>query len=157
MTVTILKGYDMQDIKEGILHQLDQAAHSPEVRQHALQICAAAEDKITAIYEWVKRNIYYVSDPVNIELFTSPVRLIQEYKQGKSPAGDCDDCAILVTALCRSVGIPANVILVDSAGEGIDHAISQVWSEKLNCWLVIDTTSPYPLGWVIPYHSEIII
>ena len=153
--ITILKNYSIQDIKASIQLQLERAAHSEEVRRHAIQITEGQQDKIVAIYNWVREHVRYVSDPVDIELFVSPVRLIKDYFKGDFISGDCDDHAILVTALYRSIGILSHVVLVESGENGLDHAFSTVWSDKLNCWLDIDTTTDHPLGWVYPNHNRI--
>lgn len=158
--ITRIKNYSLEDIKAGMLWLLDLSAHSELVRNHAVKVASWQNDKISAVYNWVKWNVEYVSDPIgpdgNIELFISPVKQIEWYNEGKHISGDCDDHALLLTALYRTLGISSNVLIIDS-GYGFDHAYCQVWSEALNQYISADTTAKYPLGWVISYHKKIII
>jgi len=155
--ITVIKNYSIQDITDNIRRILGVASHAPEVRRLAIQITSDREDKITAICDWVKQHIQYVPDPTSIELFVSPIRIVNDYYECKTIGEDCDGHAILVTALYRSIGIDSHVVLIDSAGNGLDHAFSEVWSEKLNCWINVDTTSEYPIGWVYQYSQRIVI
>lgn len=159
----VIRNYNLSDIKESILLLLDRAAKSFEVRQHAVEITSDAQDKIAAIYDWVKSSVSYVPDPIGasgkeIELFISPVRMVQDHKQGLKIAGDCDDHALLSTSLFRALGIPSNVVLIDSAGNGLDHAYCKAWSEKLGHWVNVDTANAdVPLGWHYSTRQEIVV
>ena len=150
--IKVIGNYTFSDIKASILHLLDLAAKSPEFRQHAIEITFQSQDKISAIYDWVKENVSYISDPIGatgheIELFISPVLMVEDFSKGLRPAGDCDDHAILTTALYRAIGMQSNVVLVDF-GRGIEHAYCRVKSSELNEWVVADTSSETPLGWI---------
>ena len=155
--IKVIQNYNINDIKEGILHQLHVAAHSPEVRQHAIEITANKQDKISAIYDWVKNNVAYIPDPINIELFMSPRKLIEQHNGGMAVGEDCDGHAMLLTALYRSIGIEAHTYLVDCIGEGLDHALCIVWSDKLQEWIHVDTTTDHPLGWIIEYQEGVTV
>jgi len=140
---------------------LDNASKSFEVRQHAIEITSEFQDKISAVYDWVKGNISYIPDPVGdhgdeIELFISPVKMVEIFSKGLRPAGDCDDHALLNTALYRALGMQSNIILLDS-GNGIDHAYCKVKSIVLNRWVAVDTTADVPLGWTYKFRKEIVI
>jgi len=148
----VIENYTLADVKDSIIYLLDLAAKSFEVRQHAIEISADSQDKIAAVYDWVKAHVSYVPDPIGatgneIEMFISPVRMVEDFSRGLSPAGDCDDHALLLTALYRALGMKSNVVLVDF-GSGISHAYCRVKSEKLGEWIVSDTTSDTPLGWI---------
>ncbi len=151
----------MQDVLDGIRFQLDRGIKSMDVRDLAISITYDKQDKIFAIYHWVKQNVQYVSDPIrpdgHIELFISPVRLVKDHKLGKIVGEDCDGHAILITSLYRSIGINSRVVLIDSRGDGLDHAYSEVWSDKLGEWLSADTTAEYPLGWIVQGHGKVIV
>jgi len=155
-----IKNYNLQDITDGIKFLLDRSVRSPEVRQLALDI-SDKDDKISAIYDWVKFNLRYVPDPVSgedeIELFISPIKQVRDYRQRLSICGDCDDNALLATALYQAIGIRSNVVIIDSVGNGFDHAFSQAWSDKLQDWVDIDPTSKYPLCWKLSYKDRIIV
>lgn len=160
--IKVIRNYSLSDIKESIIFLLDRAAKDAGVRQHAIQITVDSQDKIAAIYDWVKTNFSYIPDPIGasgneIELFISPVRVVQDYNAGLRPAGDCDDHALLNTALFRALGMSSNVVLVDSGNGSIDHAYCRVRSDKLQRWLVCDTTVNTPLGWYYPARQEIVV
>ena len=155
-----ISNYGIEDIKDSVKFLLDRASHSPEVRQLAVQITYDKQDKIAAVYDWIKSSVSYVPDPVTngeIELFISPVKQARDYAQGLRPSGDCDDQAILATALYRAIGIRSNVVIIDSIGNGLDHAYCQVWSDKLNQFVSCDPSGDYPLGWEILYKSRVIV
>ena len=157
-----IKNYSVDDIENSIRFLLDRASNSSEVRQHAVNITHDQPDKIAEIFDWIKQNVSYVPDPIGtggeeIELFISPVKQVKDYQQGLRPAGDCDDLALLATSLYRAIGIRANVIIIDSVGNGFDHAYCRVWSDKLNDWINCDPSGDYPLGWVYSYTRKITV
>ena len=157
MTVKLVQNYNMTDIANSINYLLDKASLDPGVRDFSLQIVSNSPDKISAIYDWIQYNVQYVSDPIDVELFTSPIRMVRDHQDGKSLAGDCDDMAILATALYRSVGIESNVMLLDTTGKGIDHAISRAKSDKLG-WVNSDPSDKtHPLGWEIKSFSKVTV
>ena len=159
--IRIIQNYNINDIVSSMKDFLNKSSYSPEVREMAVEITAGSQNPIYDIHKWVKTNLHYAQDPVrdgqDIEMFTSPVGLVKDYREGKSIAEDCDSHAMLVTALCQSIGIPARVVLTSYDNGNYTHAYSQVWSEELNKWLDVDTTTDYPIGWVIPYSSIMII
>jgi len=160
--LTIIRNYTLDDIGKGIKYLLGKASEAPEVRMLAIEITGGSEDPISAIYNWVKTHVHYVPDPVSgtdtIELFISPVRMVKDFNAGTTIGGDCDDIALLTTALYRSIGIQANVVLVDQDGGGLDHAYCVVWSDKLQKWINSDPSAPeLPLGWELQLASKIII
>ena len=157
-----IMNYTMKDVTDSLIHLLDLAAHSQEVRSFAIHITQDSQDKISAIYNFMKNNVSYIPDPIgadgsDIELFISPVVMVSMYENGVRPSGDCDDMALLGTALFRAIGMKANIVLVDSGGGGIDHAFTEVWSDKLNRYIDFDVTIKEPLGWSNPYHNRITI
>ena len=156
--LTRIKGYSLNDIKNSIRQFLDDASGSSDVRALAVGIVSGNQDKIAAVHDWIKQNVSYISDPVSatgdIELFISPIRMTKDYNTGKALGGDCDDMSILATALYRSIGIRANVLLLDTGGMGLDHAVCKVYSEKLG-HLMVDPSAPIPVGWSEQYFSEV--
>lgn len=157
MSIKLIQNYTMSDIKDSINYYLDKASLDPQVREFAIEITRSNPDKISAIYDWIQHNVGYVSDPVDIELFTSPIRMIREYREGESLSEDCDGMAILATALYRSIGIESNVVLLDTGGQGINHAISRAKSEKLG-WIDVDPSDKiHPIGWQIFCIKSIVI
>ena len=159
--IKIIQNYTLQDIKDSMSYLLDKSSHSEEVRQLALKVIADKSDPIAAIYDFVKSTVSYVPDPVmggdEIELFTSPVKMVRDYNQGLPLAEDCDGMALLATGLYRAIGIRANVIIIDSIGQGFAHAYCLVWSEKLGRFVSVDPSSDYPLGWELTYKEAIVV
>ena len=88
--------------------------------------------KVFAIGHWVSKNIKYVSDPYGLEHIAQPNETL------KIRAGDCDDFAVLLAVLHRSIGLNATVGLIDTDGDGkVDHVTALVYfkaspSEVLN-------------------------
>lgn len=152
-----IRDYNTQDIIDGIKLLLDRAAHSEEVRTLAVQLTHDRQDKIAAIYDWIKQNVSYVPDPIDIELFISPIKQVKDYNSGLGIAGDCDDMAILATSLYRAIGIKSNVVLYNLNGQGLDHAASRAWSDKINQWIIVDPSSEFPLGWGFPFYTRLIV
>lgn len=78
-------------------------SHSFEIRNLATRITAHVPSKspaaeLRALYNWVRDNIRYRYDPVELEWLQSPARTVAE------GAGDCDDQATLLAALAGSLG-----------------------------------------------------
>jgi hypothetical protein len=158
--IKFIQNYTIEDIKTSIKYLLDKSSQSEEVRQLALSITRNTDDPIVAVHSWIKDNIKYVADPVSdgeLELFISPVRIVKDYADGKSLGGDCDDMAILTTALYRSLGIRSDVVLLDVNGKGLDHAVSQVFSDKLGRFIIVDPSSNLPVGWEEKYYEKVVV
>jgi len=78
--------------------------------------------KMVVIALWVADNVNYVSDPRGFEYIAPPEETL------KAKAGDCDDYAILLASLYRSVGLNAAVGLIDTDGDGkAEHAAALVY------------------------------
>jgi transglutaminase-like putative cysteine protease len=140
----------MSDVHREMKRMSEEGAADLELQEIARN--AVRENPIKDIYDWVKNNIKYTSDPYDIELFVHPSRLIREYKEGKNPQEDCDGISILTYAMLKAVGIKARIVLLDTKGDEIDHATAQAWSENLQEWIFVDpSTSVYPFGWEEKY------
>ena len=160
--ITKMRNYDLVDVKNGLRNYLHKASEDESVRQLAINIVGKGTDPIAAIFDWVKENVRYVPDPIGesgdeTELIISPIKMVSMYSEGNSIAGDCDDIALLTASLYRSIGIPANITIMDTKGEGYDHAVCKVYSDKLSEWLTVDASSRYPLGWEESYIKSSII
>ena len=158
--ITVIQNHTLQDIVDGARYLLDKAAHSEDVRRLALDI--SPNGNIEPIYDWVKEHLSYVPDPVLpdggfIELFISPDRMAKDYYAGHQIGGDCDDHSLLVTSLSRSVGLNANMVLLDICGGGYDHAVSEVYSEQFGEYIMVDTSSDVPLGWYEANYARLVI
>ena len=80
--------------------------------------------QICSIYEDLRENWYYVPDPRGIEYFQYAN---QTLNYGK--AGDCDDFAILMSALIENIGVSTRVIFAYGPGGG--HAYTEVYLGKV--------------------------
>lgn len=111
---------------------------SPEIRQSTIRIASQAcpESEICyakAIYYYVKDNIQYIEDPA--------YEYIQSPEETLLGAGDCEDKAILIYAMMRSIGIRATIITIPG------HAYNEIYIydapkryTQKNGWIVLDTT-----------------
>jgi len=79
--------------------------------------------KVFAIGHWVSTNIRYISDPLTENEYIAPPN--ETLRVG---AGDCEDYAVLLATLYRSVGLDAVVGLIDTNGDNkVDHATALVY------------------------------
>lgn len=79
------------------------ASHTYPIRSLATRIVEHVPSKqvrgeLAALYAWVRDNIRYRFDPVDLEWVQSPERTLKER------AGDCDDLATLLAAFAGSLG-----------------------------------------------------
>jgi predicted transglutaminase-like cysteine proteinase len=82
--------------------------------------------KLFSIGHWVSTNIRYVSDPLIENEYIAPPN--ETLRVG---AGDCDDYAVLLSTLYRSVGLNSFVGLIDTDGNlRADHAVALVYFNK---------------------------
>ena len=156
--MTIIDDYTLDDIKSSIKYLLDKSLSSEEVRQQTIKVTRSSSDVLASVYDWVKTNVRYRSDPVGTELFISPVRMMQDFSRFQPLAGDCDDIALLTVAMLQSVGVEAKVALLDIQGNGFDHAVAIVTSPETGSEIMIDpSTNKYPLGWEEHYLRKVVM
>jgi transglutaminase-like putative cysteine protease len=120
-----------------------QGRSAPEVMKCARALTARVPQKswrgeIEALYEFVRDRVRYTMDPVDVELVTSPQRLL-EIRQG-----DCDDKSTLLAALLESVGHPARFHAIGFEPQSLEHVY--VEARDGAGWLPLDTTEPLPVG-----------
>ena len=157
MTLTRVVTDDVEVIKEQMHLLIVNSVQNETFRQFAIQISVGRQDKVVAVYNWVKTNVHYIPDPENVEWFTSPAKMVEKYRQGYILAGDCDDHALLNAALLKVLGYQARVALVAFEGNDITHAYAEVYSPTLQRWIAVDTTSVFPLGWIFPITEKQIV
>lgn len=106
--------------------------------------------KIIAIALWVSANIKYVNDPYGFEYIASPRETLQV------KAGDCDDFAVLLASMYRSIGLRSAVGLIDSDGdEGIDHVTALVALRTDEKEYFIDSLDKYSIIFGKKYTTHI--
>ena len=86
------------------------AIADPLIRRQAVRAadhCERGNGKCaaSAIGEWVRLKVKYVSDPLNHEHLTSPAVIAKAVEEGKRVFGDCDDMSMYVAALTKSIGL----------------------------------------------------
>ena len=100
------------------------------------------------IFHWVQRNIHYVEDPVDTELLRTPDMVL------KFKAGDCDDQAILFSALCQAVGLRTRFKAIKANKDkprSFSHVYSEVQIPNVG-WVPADTiVEKANLGWEAPH------
>ncbi len=122
-----------------------------EIIQLAAIITANAEsdyEKLYAIHDWVCNNIRYDRDKLN----SSTTVPYSATKVLKNRSAVCLGFSTLTASLCRSVGIPCNVVSGYALGIGEDTQWSEVtvnteeqnhaWNEAYvdGRWVILDTT-----------------
>jgi hypothetical protein len=120
---------------------------SRHITQSAPVADKAAEAK--AIFDWMVKNIRYVTDPVHIEFIMSPAKLLTEVK-----AGDCDDLSIAMAALAEAVGIPARFVAVKTgANKRFNHVYPELYINGR--WIAYDIANVSPdVGKTTPNTGE---
>lgn len=122
------------------------------VRQKAIEIFrlyrVRPKDRfgeVSALFDWVRRNIRYTRDIFRVELLHSARRMLE------LRAGDCDDMTILLGAMLVSTGHPVRLVLVGFRPHK-PHVYSHIYPEVnvRGRWLAIDATMPRPIGWAPP-------
>ena len=100
--------------------------------------------QVTAVFTWVRDNIPYVRDIYGVEEITQPDRLLESFMSKKNDySSDCDDKAMLVSALLRSIGFRTRVeALAINQPTGYDHARAAVFMQSKGVWWPLETTKP---------------
>lgn len=95
-------------------------------------------EAIKALFSWVKQNIRYLKDPVEVETVQDPEATI------KLRAGDCDDQASLMAALAMSIGHAARFVVIGSHKDAFGHVYPEI---NINGrWVPVDTVAPLAFG-----------
>ena len=132
-----------------IINLIKKGAKDFFVRQTALKILRLYGVRpknylaeISALFDWVKRNIRYTKDIYKVELLHSARRML-EYR-----AGDCDDITILLSAMLESIGHPVRLVIVGRDPKR-KRLFSHIYIETLykDSWIPLDATMNKPMGW----------
>ncbi len=127
--------------------------------QHLRNIARKITENVTAkdyfgeaksLFNFVKGRTKFVRDPEGAERIADPFVTITE------KSGDCDDHAILLGSLAKSIGFPVRFVTISSIRPGFfNHVYAEVFVPRLG-WLPADTTEPESyLGWdPKPYFSK---
>jgi len=98
--------------------------------------------EINALFRWVQRNVRYTKDPFHVELLHAARRMLE------LRAGDCDDMAILLGSLVKSVGHPVRIVLTGPNARRPD-LFSHIYLEAQHRgdWIPLDPTMSFAMGW----------
>jgi len=90
------------------------------------------------IQDWVRENIAYIPDPIDVETVQTPGITL------RVKAGDCDDHVVLVSAMLQSVGIPVRYVVIGKDRDSFSH----IYTEALigSRWVAVDTTLAGNIG-----------
>lgn len=122
------------------------------IAEQLTQNCATDYEKLLTFHDWVCNYIYYDLDSFNSP--ETPPYAAEEVVRSRKAV--CLGYATLYAALCRSVGIPCNVVSGYALGVGDDTAWTDAtivtdvqnhaWNEAYvdGRWIIIDTTWDSP-------------
>jgi transglutaminase-like putative cysteine protease len=101
--------------------------------------------EIKACHEFVRDQIRYLRDPVDLERVATPEITLEMLQ------GDCDDKSTLLAALLHSIGHPVRFVAVGMNGEPFSHVlvetkIRNTGNDKRD-WMPLETILPKPAGW----------
>jgi tetratricopeptide (TPR) repeat protein len=129
------------EIKKILNSRIESA--DPRVHDEALLLVAKFPgdytiDQICSIYDYLKNGDWpikgwsYARDPRGVNYFNyANESLWIGNKNGCTGAGDCDDFAILISALVESIGGTTRIILAHNNSTGV-HAYTEVYLGQLN-------------------------
>ena len=139
-TVDLELNLTVGDLKKAFEERVDPVIADPEVRNKAVYLAKEHPgdrtiDQVCSIYEYLRygdemRNKWaYVGDPRGLEYFSYPQDTLS-LTETRSGTGDCDDFAILISALIESIGGQTRIVLAyDDEGSG--HVYSEVYLGRL--------------------------
>ncbi len=120
-----------------------------EIRGQAREIVDLLPQKawraqVRAIFYFVRDQVRYLSDPVDLERVAAPEVTLNER------AGDCDDKSVLLAALLASIGHPSRFVAVGFDAPGVfDHVYVETLAGD-NEWIPLDATENVEPGWAPP-------
>jgi hypothetical protein len=145
----------------GMMAQLAQAgALRREVREMAIEVVrnagTAPHDtlgELGALFEFVRDQVRFTGDIAGVETLQAPHYTLHVM------SGDCDDRAVLLVSMARSIGIPANLrFRVIGANPRRPGSFSHVYvvANVKGKDVALDPTYPdTPMGWQHPSPSRI--
>lgn len=157
----VINDYTPSAEREEMLNALaDEGAAAPEVRRFArwaltrltleLQRVPTDVEIAQAMLDMMHALVRYEDDPVDHEEYSravttlrpvagNPLSPITHQPKGR---GDCDDMAVLFAALCRAVGLHADVLWVDQKGAPYNHIAAVVCVKGEAHCLWVEATIP---------------
>lgn len=129
----------MRDFARASVRNPDQT-----IRGKALELLSGLPPRqrlaeIKACHAFVRDQIRYVNDPVDVELVQTPESTLQIGQ------GDCDDKATLLAGLLTAVGHPCQFCAVGFGGGPLSHVL--VETRMHQGWMPLETIIPREAGW----------
>ncbi len=119
--------------------QTERIEVTPEIQSLADELAAGKTtdaEKVAAVYHWVQRNINYLSIKASLSSGWAGHAASETLANGY---GDCTDVAVLVSSLCRALGVEAYPAIVKTNDAGTmmtdipvpdaNHAITLVYPD----------------------------
>lgn len=131
-TISLSPGVNASDMKQYLKSEINIEVDDPTIQKMAQKIAGREHDPLRV----AMRILAWVYVKVN----KRPVLSVPSAREVlKTRAGDCNEHAVLVTALLRASGIPARVCagLVYAKGKFYYHAWAEGWVGK---WISMDAT-----------------
>ena len=95
--------------------------------------------EIVAINNWVAEKVYYLNDPLHVELLKDPQRLVEEILDKGWARGDCDDIACLIATMASQVGREAQFVVAGFGEPGVySHVFTRIKEPRTGAWIVCD-------------------
>ena len=111
--------------------------------------------QVKIITGWVRRNLHYVRDIAGVEELTNPTTILYNIREGRQThSADCDDYAILISALLRSIGFVTRLEAVAVNENRYNHARVSVLIGEL--WFPIEGTRNTEVGFALPTNLPIL-
>jgi len=123
-----------------------------EVKETAVEIIRGIDPndyraQVKAVVDWVRNHVDYVKDIHGVEEIQAPhVHLAAIKEKGKS-YGDCDDFAVLESALLRAIGFQTRLEALAVGADRYNHARMAVFTgPNSEDWLAIEGTQKCDIG-----------
>lgn len=103
------------------------------------------DGEVSAIFNWVKKNIRYTRDPLDVELFRSARASYRDR------IGDCDDMSIMLAALLRAAGYVCKFRVIGLTEGVYEHVyvVCGIPPEEPERWVALDPSQPQGPGWEV--------
>lgn len=94
--------------------------------------------RMLRVLDYARRTLRYEMDPRGGELIHDPVDTIGRIGSMGIAAGDCDDGAVLVSAMLESLGIPTRLTAVSARPDRRLHHVAVEARDRSGFWLYLD-------------------
>lgn len=99
--------------------------------------------ELRALFDWVRENVRYVRDVLDVETVSTAQRTLQ------TRSGDCDDQVVLLASLCEAIGYQTRFVVgAYTVANTFEHVYLEVFDGSE--WIPCDPTEPQSFGWEPP-------